>query len=96
MNESKEKKSPPAYESPWYGRVSAVVWAQEGQHGPMYSLNLREHFKNAEGDWRATNSISEDQIGNVAPAAVDAHRWIANTRHEDVQQRRAAPTAANG
>ncbi len=96
MSESNEKKSPPVYESPWYGRVSATVWAKEGQHGPMYNLNLREHFKNAEGDWRSTNSISEDQIGNLAPASVDAHQWIARGRQDEVQQRRAAPAAANG
>ena len=94
MSESTEKKDPPVYESPWYGRVSAVVWAKEGQHGPMYNLSLREHFKNADDGWKSTASISEDQIGNLAPAATDAHQWIARTRQDDVEKRRAAPGGA--
>ena len=94
MTESTEKKSPPVYESPWYGRVSAVVWAQEGQHGPMYNLSLREHFKSADDGWKSTRSIPEDQIGNLAPAATDAHRWIAQTRQDGVEKRHAAPAGA--
>jgi len=93
MSETEQKKSPPAYETPWYGRVSAVVWSRDGQHGPMYTLDLREHFRNAGGDWRSTRSISEDQIGNLASAAADAHQWIARTRRDDRQHRRPANTA---
>lgn len=94
MSESNEKKAPPAYKGPWYGRVSAAVWAKEEQHGPMYNLSLREHFKSADAGWKSTRSISEDQIGNLAPAATDARRWIARTRQDDVERRRAAPTGA--
>ena len=89
-----EKKRPPVYETPWYGRTSAAVWSRDGKHGPMYSLDLREHFKNAEGGWQSTRSISEDQIGNVSAAAIDAQQWIARQRREDAKN--SAPQAAAG
>jgi len=90
MSEPEQKKSPPAYETPWYGRVSVAVWSRGGKHGSIYTLDLREHFRNADGDWTSTRSISEGQIGNLASAAADAHQWIARTRRDDVQRRRPA------
>jgi len=93
MSEANESKKPPVYETPWYGRVSAVVWSREGQHGPMHNLDLREHFKNADEDWKSTRSISEDQIGNLTPATTDAHQWIARTRQGEARVRRESPSS---
>lgn len=54
------------------GLVTATIWENDG----FYSVDISRAYKNGEGDWRSTSSLSHGDLLNAAKCAERAEIWI--------------------
>lgn len=58
------------------GRVSAAVWANEGEHRMRYSVTLCRLYKDQKQQWQTSESFSRDDLLQLAKVCDRAHSWI--------------------
>ncbi len=44
------------------GSLTAAIWANETENGTRYSVDLTRSYKDAEGKWQTTHSLSNGEI----------------------------------
>jgi hypothetical protein len=59
--------------------TKAVVWKNETEKGPRYSVQFFRIFKDGE-EWRQTTSFGRDDLLLVAKLADLAHTWVSENQ----------------
>lgn len=76
------------------GRLTAAIWTNPGEHGPIYNATLTYSYQNKDGNWRDTNSIPGNQLLKAARLNEMAYASIARFKEQDrtkyVEQQRTA------
>ena len=63
-------------------RVSAAIWLNQGDNGPWYNVTVSRSYKDANDEWKSTDSFSADDLLLLAKVADEAHSWILQKHHE--------------
>ncbi len=58
------------------GGVKVAVWKNSTQNGPMYNSTLVRSYKNQQGEWAESQSLSRDDLLVAAKALDLAHTYI--------------------
>lgn len=67
--------------------MRASIWANQTEQGVFYSVKITRFFKDAEGEWRNSDSFGRDDLLLASKAADLAHTWIC----EQLQASQEAP-----
>lgn len=80
------------------GRVTAAIWANPGERGPIYNTNFSYAYQDKEGNWRDTNSIPGHELLKTGRLAEQAYGSIQRLKDQDralyVEQQQQATQAA--
>ncbi len=83
-----EKKNRPAHEIR-LGGVAAAIWKNTGDKGGTYhSVTPYRLYRDAQGNWKRSNSFDRDELLTLAKVLDQAHSWIYSQGHDQ------APAAA--
>jgi hypothetical protein len=63
--------------------VSAAIWANETEKGTLYSITLERTYKDDDGKWQYTNSLSPEHALLGAKALDLAHTKVYELRNAD-------------
>ena len=95
MSEKTEKPKP--IETHRDGRLSAAVWANEGEHGRIYNTTFAYSYQDKDGKWRDTQSIPAHELLKAANLAQTAYTSVQRLKERDradyVERQRAAADA---
>jgi hypothetical protein len=59
-----------------YGALSASIWRQEGEKGPLFNVSFQRSYK--EGDaWKTSTSFGRHDLLPLSLMATRAFEWIA-------------------
>ena len=58
------------------GGVKVAIWKNSTQNGPMYNCTLVRSYKNQQGEWAESQSLSRDDLLVAAKALDLAHTFI--------------------
>jgi len=58
-----------------YGKVEAVIWANETDKGVIHKVTFNRSYKDGE-EWKTATSFGRDDLPLVAKLANKAHSWI--------------------
>jgi len=61
------------------GSIKVAVWKNSTQNGPMFNSTLVRSYKNQQGEWAETSSLSRDDLLVAAKALDLAHTFIVET-----------------
>ena len=61
------------------GGIKVAVWKNSTQNGPMYNTTLIRTYKNQQGEWAESSSLSRDDLLTAAKALDLAHTFIVET-----------------
>ncbi|MEL6324105.1 MAG: hypothetical protein AAFQ84_07730 [Pseudomonadota bacterium] len=68
------------------GLLKAVIWRNEGEKGPFYSVQLLRAYQDDQETWHDVNSFSGGDILRIAHLTGHAYDAIAKLRGEDRAQ----------
>ncbi|MEM0987337.1 MAG: hypothetical protein AAGK00_00550 [Pseudomonadota bacterium] len=68
------------------GRISAAIWQNPGEHGPIYNATLSYSYQDKEGKWRDTQSIPGHELLKAANLAQSAYASVARLKEQDRAQ----------
>ena len=59
-----------------YGRLKGTIWGNPGKDGkpPIYNVTITRSYTTAEGQWRETSSLGENdllKLGHLNPKLID-------------------------
>jgi hypothetical protein len=68
--------------------ITAAVWRNETAKGPAYSVTIQRSYRDAEGNWKNSDSLNESDLLLAAKVLDQAHTEIAKLRasHRQTQQ----------
>lgn len=80
------------------GRLTAAIWANRGERGPIYNATFSYSYQDKEGNWKDTTSIPGHELLKAANLAQNAYASVARLKDQDraayvEQQRNAAASA---
>jgi hypothetical protein len=58
------------------GFVSASVWKNKSGDSTFYNVTLQVRYKDDNGEWQDSNSLSTDQLLNAAKVLTRAEQFI--------------------
>lgn len=58
------------------GNVQVSIWRNETKNGVMYTVSISRSYRDSEGNWKSTPTISQNDLGNVMMAIIAATTWI--------------------
>ena len=61
------------------GLVTATIWKNEG----FYSVDFKRSYKDADGNWKNTESYAHADLLNISKCADRAENWIARQTNEN-------------
>lgn len=61
------------------GGLKVAVWRNSTQNGPMYNTTMVRTYKNQQGEWAESHSLSRDDLLTAAKALDLAHTFIVET-----------------
>ena len=64
-----------------FGRIRAVIWANETSRGLMHNVNLSKVYKDGE-EWKTTDNLSREDLLLACKALDLAHSWIFDTTQQ--------------
>lgn len=59
-----------------YGTLSASIWRQEGDKGPMFNVSFQRSYKEGES-WKTSTSFGRNDLLALGLMATRAFEWIA-------------------
>jgi hypothetical protein len=59
-----------------YGALSASIWRQEGDKGPMFNVSFQRSYKEGDG-WKTSTSFGRNDLLVIGLIATRAFEWIA-------------------
>ncbi len=68
------------------GSLKAVIWANFGEKGTFYSVQLSRSYQDAENNWHESDSFSNAQLLRIARLAQIAYDEILIRRTNDKAQ----------
>jgi len=77
-----------------HGAVSASIWRQETDKGPMFNVTFQRAYKVGE-DWKNSGSFGRKDLLVVGLIAARAFEWIA-TQPRDAKQPAESPKHKDG
>lgn len=81
MSEETAKRKP--VDTPRDGRLSAAIWANEGERGPIYNVTFAYSYQDKDGNWRDTQSIPAHELLNAANLAQRAYTSVQHLKEQD-------------
>lgn len=82
MNDQTQAKPMPI-ESHRDGRVTAAIWENEGEHGPMYNATLSYSYQDKDGNWRDTASIPGHELLKAGRLMEMAYASVHRLKEQD-------------
>lgn len=61
------------------GGIKVAVWKNTTQNGPMFNTTMVRSYKNQQGEWAESSSLSRDDLLVAAKALDLAHTFIVET-----------------
>lgn len=61
------------------GSIKVAIWRNSTQNGPMHNTTLVRSYKNQQGEWAESGSLSRDDLLVAAKALDLAHTFIVET-----------------
>lgn len=65
------------------GRLTAAIWQNPGEHGPIYNATLSYAYQDKDGNWRDTTSIPGHELLKAGRLAQEAYGSIRQFRDQD-------------
>ena len=62
--------------------IECAIWKNQSENGAWYNVTLSRSYKDANGEWKSTDSFSADALLLVAKVADQAHSWIVQKQQE--------------
>jgi len=59
-----------------HGAVSASIWQQEGDKGPLFNVTFQRSYKDGEDTWKNSNNFGRRDLLVVSLIAARAFEWI--------------------
>jgi hypothetical protein len=84
-------KQRPAHEIR-FGRLKLTIWKQESDKGPWFSVVPTRSYRDAQGNWRSSQSFGLDDLLLLAKLCDLADTWIRRERIKDNQNGQDAET----
>lgn len=82
------------------GRLSIAIWANKGEHGPIYNTTLAYSYKDKDGNWRNTDSIPGNELLRAAHLSERAYTSIQLLKDQDrakyIQQQQTVGQSRSG
>ena len=63
-------------------RIEAAIWEHQSENGTWYNVTLSRSYKDANDEWKSSDSFSADDLLLVAKVANEAHSWIIQKQQE--------------
>ena len=83
---SEETAKPQPVERHRDGRLTAAIWANEGEHGRIYNTTLTYSYQDKDGHWRDTQSIPGHELLKAANLAQTAYASVQRLKEQDRAQ----------
>ena len=80
---SEQSKKPMPVETHRDGRLSAAIWANEGERGPIYNATFAYSYQDRDGNWRDTQSIPAHELLKAANLAQTAYTSVQRLKEQD-------------
>ncbi len=61
------------------GLITATIWKNDG----FYSVDFKRSYKDADGNWKNTESYAHADLLNISKCADRAENWIARQSNEN-------------
>lgn len=61
------------------GALKVAIWKNQTVNGPMHNCTLVRSYKNQQGEWAESGSLSRDDLLTAAKALDLAHTYIVET-----------------
>jgi hypothetical protein len=74
--------------------ITAAIWRNENKGQAFYSVTLQRSYKNAEGEWKSSDSLNESDLLLAAKVLDLAHTEITKLRASDRQAQQPEDQAA--
>ncbi|MFN0133125.1 MAG: hypothetical protein ACKVW3_11460 [Phycisphaerales bacterium] len=71
-----------------FGGIKAAVWLNQTSAGPIHNVTVSRSYKDADDQWKESQSFGYDDLLLLAKALDASHSWIheARTREAESQQ----------
>ncbi len=63
-------------------RILATLWKNHGENGPWFNVTFSRSYKDANDEWKSTDSFTADDLLLLAKLANEAHTWIIQKQHD--------------
>jgi len=74
--------------------VTAAIWRNETVKGPAYSVTIDRTYRDAEGNWKSSDTLNESDLLLAAKVLDLAHTEIVKLRASDRQTQPSEERAA--
>ena len=74
--------------------ITAAIWRNETAKGSAYSVTIQRSYRNAEGEWKSSDSLNESDLLLAAKVLDLAHTEISKLRASDRQTQQPEDQAA--
>ena len=74
--------------------ITAAIWRNDTAKGSAYSVTVQRSYKNAEGEWKSSDSLNEGDLLLAAKVLDLAHTEISKLRASDRQAQQPEDHAA--
>jgi hypothetical protein len=64
-----------------YGQISASIWRQEADKGPMFNVSFQRAYKDGD-EWKTSTSFGKNDLLALSLLATRAFEWIAAQQTE--------------
>ena len=62
--------------------IECAIWKNQSENGTWYNVTLSRSYKDANDEWKSSDSFSGDDLLLVAKVADQAHTWIIQKQQE--------------
>lgn len=80
---SEQTAKPRPVETHRDGRLSAAIWANEGERGPIYNATFAYSYQDKNGNWRDSQSIPAHELLKAANLAQTAYTSVQRLKEQD-------------
>lgn len=74
--------------------ITAAIWRNENKGQAFYSVTIQRSYKNADGEWKSSDSLNESDLLLAAKVLDLAHTEISKLRATDRQAQQPEEQAA--
>ncbi len=90
MGNDQPKNNPPQ-EIIRDGNIKANIWRNDGENGPYHTTSFARTFKNQDGEYRDSQSFSQNDLLPLAELARNAYSRVNELRREHSQSKKPEP-----